>query len=360
MLSYLDIATRLKRTIIRGALKPGQRMPTRVELERQFDTSSVTLNRAMRVLVEEGFVQARKGSATCVAPHPPHLSLYALAFPSFPSKTVSRFYEAIRSEAAKLQTDERRVSLFHGIDSHVDEEDYQRLLGWVDAQRLAGLIFAGNPYHLRELGSPLVLEPGVRRAAIMSEDDQCPFPTVYPDTKAFLPRAFDYLASRGRKRVAVVTLNSEMNRAHLDEKQALASGYGLALRPHWLQGAVPSSPEWSRHTALLLLHDSQTEHPDALVITDDNLVEGVTEGVLASGTHGAQLEVVAQANFPCPTRSLVPAKRLGYDVTRLLAVCLERIEQQRRGEEVPAHTTIPVVFEEELGERGMEAEGGKR
>jgi hypothetical protein len=29
-----------------------------------------------------------------------------------------------------------------------------------------------------------------------------------------------------------------------------------------------------------------------------------------------------------------------------MAVCLERIEQQRRGESVPEHTAIPAEFEE--------------
>ena len=338
--------------IVAGTLRPEDRIPTHHELERLCHAGSPTIRAAMAVLREEGFISTRHRKGAFVVPHPPHLSNYAVAFPSSSHRFVSRFYEAIRNEAEKLQQPERRISLFHEIESHVDADDYQRLLGWVEAQRLAGLIFAGNPYRLREMGSPLVTKPGVLRTAIMSEEGQCPFPTVYPDTSAFLPRAFDYLASCGRKRLAVVTLNIESTTSvQLERIQALAAERGLTLQPYWLQGAVPGSPDWSRQIALLLLHGRQSEYPDALVITDDNLVEGVTEGVLASGVRGAQLEVVAQANFPYPTRCHVPARRLGYDITRLMTTCLERIEQQRRGEDVPAHTTIPAIFEEELGAR---------
>ena len=354
-LSYVDIAERLKRDILCGIVAPGQRLPTRVELERQFGTTPVTLNRAMKMLVSEGFVRARLGSGTHVATHPPHLAHFALAFPFAVVQGASRFYEALRDETGELQANERRVSAFYGIESHVDVEDYQRLLGFVRAHRLAGLIFAANPYQLVETDSPLIREPGVPRTAIMVADRRVSFPTVYPDIDAFLPNAFDYLASRGRKRVAVIRLGGATH-ASLGSIQALAAERGLILRPHWLQAAFVGSPEWSRQTALLLLHEGQAERPDAVVITDDNLVAGFTEGIRDSGirvvadgeprrTHS--LEVVAQANFPYATRSAVPAKRLGYSITHVLAACLERIEQQRRGESPPPHTAIPAVWEEE-------------
>jgi DNA-binding LacI/PurR family transcriptional regulator len=104
---------------------------------------------------------------------------------------------------------------------------------------------------------------------------------------------------------------------------------------------------------LLLLHEGQAERPDAVVITDDNLVEGFTAGIRDSGVRVAadgtgDLVVVAQANCPYPTHSHVPAKWLGYSITRLMTVCLERIEQQRRDELPPSHTAIPAVWEDDL------------
>ena len=344
----------IRNRIVAGSLMPEDRVPTHQELEQLCRADSRTIRAAMEMLREDGFIETQHRRGTFVVPHPPHLSHYALAFPSRDGEGLSRFYKALRDEAAKLQADERRISDFYGIDSPADGTDYRRLSGCMETQSLAGLLFAGSPHALFQMGSPLVLKPGIRRIAIMeATGGPLPFPTVYPDIRAFLPRAFDYLASRGRKRVAVVTLNTGNGGGYVTDEatQAMAAERGLILRPHWLQGAIPGPLEWLRKVALLLLHEQQTEHLDALVITDDNLVEGITEGVLASGTRGAQLDVVAQANFPYPTHSAVPAKRLGYDITQLMAVCLERIEQQRRGEAAPSHTAIPAVFEDEWGKR---------
>ncbi len=312
----------------------------------------------MKALREQGFIETEHRRGTFVAPHPPHLYHYALAFPLPYISGVSRFYEALRSEAGKLRGEERRISDFYDIESHEDVDDYQRLLGFVRAHRLAGLIFAGNPYVLEKMGSPLVREPGLIRLAIMAAGVPVTYPTIYPDTAAFLPKAFDYLAARGRKRVAVLQFGGGGRHAALGLAQSLAAERGLTLRPHWLQAAFVGASDWAQQISLMMFHAGQSERPDAVVITDDNLVEGFTAGIRDSGIRvvdgnepgdRGDLEVVAQANFPYPTRSHVPAKRLGYNIPQLISVCLERIDQQRRGENVPAHTTIPVVFEDELG-----------
>ncbi len=351
VLTYVEIVSRIKRDIIQGPLRPGDRMATRVELEKRFDTTPVTLNRAMKILVSEGFVTARMGSRTQVALHPPHLSHFALAFPFADVKGRSRFYEALRDEAIKLKSVDRHVTAFYGIESNREECD--RLIQILRAQCLAGLIFAGNPYHLTAQSSPLIRERGVFRTSVMMPDGAFPYPTVYPDLKAFLPTAFRYLASRGRKRVAVVMLEGASS-ADFEPVQAQAAECGLVMRPHWLQASSPGAPDWARQSALLLLHSGQTERPDAVVIADDNLVEGFTAGIRDSGIRVVSdreagtipgVEVVAQANFPYPTKSAVPVKRLGYDITKLLAICLERIEQQRRGLSAPSHTAIPAEFD---------------
>jgi hypothetical protein len=63
----------------------------------------------------------------------------------------------------------------------------------------------------------------------------------------------------------------------------------------------------------------------------------------------ADLAVVAHTNFPHPTPSAVPVARLGYDVAKLVMTCMERIDQQRRGEKPPALTLVPALWEGEVG-----------
>src|SRR5687768_13516836 len=101
-----SILAHLKAQIVSGDLPPGSRMPTRRELERQFKSTLVTMQRAFEKLQEEGFVAARGKAGTFVAERPPHLFNYALVFPRKPSPNHDRwprFWEALCYEAAAVE-----------------------------------------------------------------------------------------------------------------------------------------------------------------------------------------------------------------------------------------------------------------
>lgn len=346
----------LRGLIVSGQLCPGAQLPTHKELEAHFDAESPTIRAAMEILGTEGFVETRHRRGTFVAQHPPHLSQFAFVFP-FPSfQSESQFFFAICAEATRCQSRERQVLPFFDIHEHTDVPDYQRLLGLVQTHCLGGLVFAANPYGLRKMRSPLTEMPGVSRVVIEAGVDVGGVPAVYPDTAGLCPKAFAHLAARGCRRVAVVSTPNTGFAAELSRLQAAASAEGLVLAPEWLQGALPAHGAWLQQIPRLLLRGSPEERPDGLVITDDNLVPEVTAGIAATRVRVAaadeartpgDLVVAAHANFPHPTASAVPVMRLGYDMTRLVSLCLERIAQQRRGETPPAQTLVPVLFAHE-------------
>jgi DNA-binding LacI/PurR family transcriptional regulator len=284
-----------------------------------------------------------------VAPYPPHLSQFAFAYPFHPDIMPSQFYRAIHDEAERWQNPERCVLSFYDIGTHWEEGgDYERLLGMAQSHRLAGLIFAANPFALHNAKSPLVAMPGLLRVVIESSLNVDGYPAVYPDTEGFLPKAFDHLASRGCKRVAVVQIPSVGSGpvAALTRIPALATKYGLAVEPAWIQAIPPSAGRWIGQLGRLLMRGKQGQRPDGVVIADDNLVPELTAGLAACGDCG--LAVVAHTNFPHPTPSALPVTRLGYDVAELVATCVERIDQQRRGEKPPALTLLPALWEGEI------------
>ena len=342
----------LRQRIVGGELSPGAALPSHHEIERRFQATPATVQEAMRILRAEGFVETRPRRGTFVVRHPPHLCNYALAFPWDPRRRGSQFYRAICLEAARVKGIARRISVFHNIESHVDVEDYARLASLVRAQRLAGIVFAARPFGLLE-GTPLLDEPGMPRVVIESRNLMDTAPTVYPDLPAFLPAALARLAADGRRRVAVITATAEESpEPPVEAFCELAAERGLLTRPHWLQAVSVLVPAWGRQVARLLFAGERGERPDALVVTDDNLVPAVTAGVTASGVRVPRdVEVVAHTNFPHPTPSAVPAIRLGYDIRSLVALCLERIDQQRRGERPPRRTLLPPLFERELSDR---------
>lgn len=336
--------------IVSGQLAPGSQLPPRVEIERQFEASPVTVQGALDQLKREGFVETRGRLGTFVAARPPHLVNYPIVFPSSPGdRDWGRYWASLANEATIVsRAGERNLPLYYGVNGHEDSEDYQRLLREVKAQRVAGLIFASHPFAL--MHTPLMSDPAIARVAVMTPSPNMTIPAVAHDRPSFFSRALDYLAERGKRRVAVIS-NPQPEQEHewlLGEIERR----GLKTRPYWWQGVHLSAPHFARNCAHLLFHAGQNKRPDALIITDDNLVEFATAGLIAASVSVPNdLEVVAHCNFPWPTPSVVPVKRLGYEVPKVLQACLDSIDLQRRDAIPPAVTTIAAVFEDEIAAR---------
>lgn len=350
-----QVVQHLRKLIVSGRCGPGERMPTHAELERRFNAESPTIRAAMAVLREDGFVETRHRKGSFVAPHPPHLSQFGFVFPFSATQTTSQFFYAIRVEAERWQSATRRVLPFYEVDFHVDTPDHQRLIQYVLGSRLAGAVFAFSPMGRRALEVLLAQARDLPHVGIAAQSAQNEFPTVYPDVDGFPPRALERLAACGCKRVAVVMLSGWHYERELERIPSLATACGLTVEPHWIQTAAPESGVSMRRLARLLVCGAPGVRPDGLVIADDNLVPELTAGLVEAGVpvwaagearKPGDMVVVAQTNFPHPTPSAVPVLRLGYDITSLVATCMDRIEQKRRGESAPAHTSIPAVWED--------------
>ncbi len=66
-LIYLQVKEMLRSSIERGELKPGEPLPGRVQLCRMFGTNRLTVDRAIRELVREGWLVSVKGKGTFAA-----------------------------------------------------------------------------------------------------------------------------------------------------------------------------------------------------------------------------------------------------------------------------------------------------
>ena len=297
-----------------------------------------------------------------MVPHPPHLSRYALIFP-LPENQMweSQFYRAIRDEAAGMEAPDCRFSRFFNIGDRVDMADYGCLISDIEAHRLVGAVFAFNPgvvpRHLDVLKELTV--HGMPSVAISLPAPGLSCPTVYPDLESFTSKALRYLTSRGRRRIAHVVLASEDSGDNPIPSVLSDAIRAFHLDPSapWIQGVHPSAPGWARQAVRLLFHGDPKNRPNALIIHDDNLVPMATQGLADLGLKSA-VEVVALANFPWPTRSAVPAKRLGFSIPELMRVCRIRIDRQRNGESCPAATLLPACFEEDLECGGNEMNYG--
>jgi hypothetical protein len=337
------ITDNLKKAIIEGRLAPGGRLPTQVTLAESFNVSGVTIQRALDRLIREGFIYTRGRNGTFVADHPPHLHRYGVVFHDGPGAGRSRYHDLLQYRAMQLPgAVERRIRIFNDISGKEDTESSRELLELVRSHQLAGLLLIdGDAF----LGTPLLDEAGIFRAAVMSREvDTLNCPIVFPDLFGMIDLALDQLVASGRRRVATL-LSVPLHQQIGEHLRAAMQSRGMELQDRWQQILPHWYPLAVRNNVLLLLGAAANERPDALFIVDDNLIDAAISGAIATGGDVlSEVELIATCNFPRPD-AVVPMRRIGFNTAELLETAIMLIDQQRQGHQVPMATRVSAYVE---------------
>ena len=344
------IVADLRRRIVAGVLQPGTRLPTRVQLEKEFDSAAQTVQRAMSRLINDGFLIPRGRLGTFVVEKPSHLNRYGVVFSVDPTDPglweEVKFHVFLYREVLAMQNArERDIIPYLRVNGHPDNEDSRRLLDDINNERLAGVIF-DTPIHLQKPHMSALLNiPGMPFVTIWDGTSHANLSAVYLNRYHLMDRALDYLLSRKRRRVAFIDACDGQLVAQFE--RGIVQRH-MTTHPYWIQSISPRSAKSARNCAHLLM--KAADLPDAVIIGDDSLVEHATAGLVDAGVLiPKDLEVVAHCNFPALTPSLVPAKRIGFDVRLVLNTCLNVIDQRRRHESVSRVIEVNPLFDDEAG-----------
>ena len=68
---YIQIAEILRQNLERGVWKPGQMLPTIIQLAAEFSVAKITVRQAVKILEGEGLLESRRGRGTTVLSQPP-------------------------------------------------------------------------------------------------------------------------------------------------------------------------------------------------------------------------------------------------------------------------------------------------
>jgi DNA-binding LacI/PurR family transcriptional regulator len=303
--------------------------------------------RALNKLKQDGFIYADSTRGTFVSENPPHLTRYALAFQARPvgksSTGWNRFWRSLHRVAGEINAgDQSKVETFFDINSHTDEPDHRRLLGEVINERLAGAIFVGP---VEVMSEQCMQISGLPIVAITAVPKDASYPRVYIDYQSFVTKACDYLASRGRRRVAVLCGYDD---GFAGFQEAILAR-GMDTKPFWQLPFETTRPNAAFAATRLLLDAAHAERPDALVVCDDNMVESALAAVSDAGIQVPRdLEIVAHCNWQELLPTTLPIRRLGYDSNRVLRAAMNAIDSQRRGETHAAWVGIKAEFEDEI------------
>lgn len=343
--THREVLDALRQTIVTGGLRPGSRLPTHIELKKQFATTAATTQRALDGLASEGFVLARGRAGTFVVDRPPHRYRFGLAFPADPavSGQWGTMFQAIDAEARRINASgAQEIKIYYGVHA-ASAPGRLALLDDVKSNRIAGLLYASR--FDAELLAELQAAP--RRIALAELSFSPNAGVIHVRTGTYISKVLDYLKSRGRARVGLIlsSLHGSVEKAW----KSLLDERGLQYDPYWAFTVSPSHPDPARNAAYLMLRQPRNARPDALIITDDYLVEMATAGVRDSGAHAPEdVEVVAHCNFPLPPASHVPVTRIGYDMPLMLNDVLKVLDEKAAGRAAKvSEVLVPALFENE-------------
>lgn len=346
------IADDLRKQCLQGKLQPGARLPLREELLRQYAASATTIQQAINELVADGLLEPRGRAGTFVAAHPPQVTDVALVFPSRREDpyTWRHFYHVLATSAALWQEDRRRRFVSYCCPLIAEPTgDWQRLRDDIRNMRLSGVIHA----------------TGAIPADLVNWQEKFNVPCIFISTgpghlpalqavvvsyQSFFSRAIEFLAHRGRRRVAVVLSPEIYSYVPPEQLDREAARCGVEIRPVWRQLVSLAEPVCARSVTQLLLGAAGAERPEGLIVADDNLVNQAILGVHDAGIEpGTDLDVVVHANFPSVLPFAGPGiTRLGFDSRAILGKAVRLIDAARKGSHAADEADVPAVFEDEL------------
>lgn len=344
-----EVHTELRTRIVDGRYRPGERLPTFDEMEREFDVSRMVLQQAVGKLRTEGFVRTFHRKGLFVADAPPHLCRVALVFAGSPeTPDWSRMSTAMVNETKRLER-EHPDWQFHVLEGARNGPDgvgpnLLALEADIRAHRVAGVIFAPRTFDLAQ--RPALADPAVPKVFICAPEVLVQPPIVGVDSTALYRRALARLVGKGRRRIAILHMADTTKEI---DHAALFGEFGLELHRPWLQWVGRSHPQFAESIVSLLLDYPAPERPDGLIIADDNLIEYAAAGIAGSGLRvGSELDVIAHCNWPWPLPSVLPMERIGFDATDILRRAIECVVATRHGEQPPPIQKVPPLFEWEF------------
>jgi Transcriptional regulators len=296
---FADAADILRRDIVRGIWKPGERLPTWDALCERLDIQRPTLRRTLSILKAEGFIEAAPTRATHVHSAPPHLTRYALLFPSTPQRRGpsgwNLYWDALAVNAPLIAKELGvRIDIHYDVSTHPDCAAYANVMADHAKRRIAGILAVRGGDLGGIVPKKSAQTPIVHISAGNSPADNAP--SVWFDWASFNDRAADILLSRGCRSIAV--LADTMGAASISASVLAAKG--ARIQPKWTLTIPGYLPDLACNLARLLVADP-ADRPDALLITDDNLVAPACDGIAKQGiSMPGDILVLSHCNWPAP------------------------------------------------------------
>ncbi|HWL52203.1 MAG TPA: GntR family transcriptional regulator [Chthoniobacteraceae bacterium] len=338
---YQQVSRHLEQQI--AAMNPGEKLPSEVELARQFGVSTITVRHALGGLLQKGLVERRQGSGTYVSGERLRTRHVAVLLDLDVSiKGLSRFY-------LKFLQDARRSLSLLGVENRAYLG--HRQIGFepvgITCEELMKDVRLG-----RVDGVIAIAVGGDDSWKAVLEKQKIPFLETFFDEahnlrlkSHFITTAFDYLTSRGRKQVAIIGSENP-----IDQKRPLtllaekyAPQYGLKANPRFIDmGAHPwhQGMGWERFRDIWI---AQPTKPDALIIADHHLFDDCQKAIEEFGIKVPdELDIVVSSSDAIDLHPRLPVLVWKLKVAELGLLCARRMKELLEGSPLSGMTELPV------------------
>lgn len=331
-----DLADRLRNKIVSGEWGPGDRLPTRRQIQAEFGSSNL-VNAAFRQLLAEGYLQLGESrqEGTRVHPNPPCLTRYAVLLggtaenPDFHARAVLLAAERLRAEGRNIET-------YFDLDREFDDPAHVRLCRAVAHHGYAG-IFLEDACRERQRGTLLTQREVPVCGAVpqeLSAANLAPILHRERDRGQYEQEPpLRHLAASGARSLAVITTGAQYRPARERLFRAVAESCGL----HIPDGAYIVAGDRFYSLCVpalrLLLGGDPKRIPDALFVANDNSLPYVVAVLrhYADRPKVRNMQVVATGNYPFLVDFEYPIHYFAYDHLRHLRDGLAFIDAFRRG-----------------------------
>jgi DNA-binding LacI/PurR family transcriptional regulator len=329
------IISLLRSEILSGRRPPGERLPTYDALIEQFAITRPTVARILRELRKEGLIVVNGMRRIFVAQSFPHNTRYLWVTSEQPGSIEwTYFMDTILDLIQRGETGiAGEVIPLVGVDGRANNPEYQRLCEAVSHGSVAGL-FLMNSATVYLL--PALQSPGLPRAAIWAPLPHAGLTRL--DVDELLDRAAARLRKKGARRVAVISPHA----FNLEGSLKALAKHGVTRDRVWPLQVTPVGC-----TQLTELLFDRVDRPDAVFITDDNLIAPFLVGLKrAKRKAGKDVYVLAHCNWPRPIGAALGVEHIGFDVREIFAAAKECIDAQRAGQASPTRVVAPRFADE--------------
>ncbi|MDB6171035.1 MAG: GntR family transcriptional regulator [Chthoniobacteraceae bacterium] len=332
---YRHVFNQLRKEIVTGKYKPGQKFPSEADLVKRFDASRITVGRAVRELSQQNLVERRAGSGTYVRSDRSQGLSFGLLIPDLGRTEI--FEPICQGMADAPQAAEHALLWGNAASGNATATRQERALQLCEqyvSRKVSGVFFA--PLERLAVDDPTnqrIIDAlqKARIPVVLLDRDFLPYPQrsrhdlIGIDNRRTGYIVTEHLLGLGSRRIAF--LSYPRSPSTVEERIA---GYREALFVHGIpvEPALVQRLESDENEAIRALIEAV--HPDAFVCANDRTAGRLMQSLLAlghqipSGMRVVGIDDVEYAGLlPVPLTTMhQPCREIGMAA---MAAMLERL-----------------------------------